>query len=89
MLEAVSMGCFPLAPRALSYPELFPSECLYNTERQLVKRLKTYCRYPDRVRRQKEDVMRQIKPEQYHWSHLKPRLHLWDIVGRLGTFGTE
>uniref|UniRef100_A0A1I8F9Y2 tRNA-queuosine alpha-mannosyltransferase n=1 Tax=Macrostomum lignano TaxID=282301 RepID=A0A1I8F9Y2_9PLAT len=44
MLEATSAGCYPLAPRRLAYPELFPSDCLYNTDAQLVKRLRWLCR---------------------------------------------
>ncbi|PAA79010.1 hypothetical protein BOX15_Mlig033231g2, partial [Macrostomum lignano] len=44
MLEATSAGCYPLAPRRLAYPELFPSDCLYNTDTQLVKRLRWLCR---------------------------------------------
>ena len=34
VLEAAWLGCFPLLPASLVYPELYPSECLYRTERQ-------------------------------------------------------
>ncbi len=29
VVEAVARGCVPIAPRAFSYPELLPDECLY------------------------------------------------------------
>lgn len=35
VLEAAWLGCFPLLPASLVYPELYPSECLYRTERQV------------------------------------------------------
>lgn len=44
LVEAVSLGCFPLCPNRLVYPEMYPQNCLYNTQRQLFKRLKQYCK---------------------------------------------
>lgn len=46
MLEAAALGCFPLVPNRLVYPELYPTDCLYNTEQQLYKRLRDFCRRP-------------------------------------------
>jgi len=45
MLEASTCGAFPITPKRLSYPELFPSECMYTTERALVKKLRHFVRY--------------------------------------------
>ena len=46
MLEAAWLGCYPLAPNNLVYPELYPQECLYNTQQQLYKKLAKFCRNP-------------------------------------------
>jgi glycosyltransferase involved in cell wall biosynthesis len=56
MLEATYLGCFPVVPNRLVYPEIYPKECLYNTDVQLVKKLRKFCADPERVRNQSISV---------------------------------
>ena len=45
IVEAVRYGCYPLLPNNLSYPELIPerhhTDCLYNSQEELVEKLRT------------------------------------------------
>ena len=52
MLEGVYLGCYPLVPNRLVYPELYPSECIYNTDAQLFKRLKKFAQNPESLRQE-------------------------------------
>ncbi|CAB4018080.1 Hypothetical predicted protein, partial [Paramuricea clavata] len=66
MLEAVCCKCFPLCPNRLVYPEIFPKECLYNTEQQLFKRLKQFITKPTLARRTEV----KIDISKFAWSAL-------------------
>ncbi|CAI8021661.1 Glycosyltransferase-like domain-containing protein 1 [Geodia barretti] len=69
MMEAVACGCYPLCPNRLVYPEIYPSECLYNTEQQLYKKLAGFCDRPWVLRQ-----MTKAKVElcRFSWGELKP-----------------
>ena len=71
MLESVLHDCFPLVPKRLVYPELYPSQCLYNTEQQLYKRLADFCRRPARLRRRGVEVKEMMRMERFTWAQLR------------------
>ena len=50
VLEAIAMGCYPLCPNRLVFPEYLDQEFLYNTDRQLVKKLINFARRPHLIR---------------------------------------
>ncbi|XP_052768800.1 glycosyltransferase-like domain-containing protein 1 isoform X2 [Mya arenaria] len=77
VLEAVHLGCFPLVPNRLVYPELFTKTHLYNTDNQLFKELRNFCNNPHVLRHKQT----QLNTEQYSWDVLKSRyLDLFHIT---------
>jgi glycosyltransferase involved in cell wall biosynthesis len=68
MVEAAALGCFPLLPRRLSYPELTPLEwqdqILYNREEELLKKLKNLLLNPP-CRETKKSICRYYS--EHHW----------------------
>nr|XP_022904141.1 glycosyltransferase-like domain-containing protein 1 isoform X1 [Onthophagus taurus] len=46
MLESTYLGCYPLVPNDLVYPEIYPKECLYKNEDELFEKLSGFCDNP-------------------------------------------
>lgn len=78
MMEAVAVGCIPVAPRRLVYPELYPEECLYGES------VDSLCAHLSELARAKErlgtltplyaDLGLSTICQKYHWTRLAPEL---------------
>jgi glycosyltransferase involved in cell wall biosynthesis len=75
VVEAVAAGCYPLLPRALSYPEVLPARMhpdhLYGDLPDLLTRLEALLRAPERIALGRADRRRAM--ERYGWDRLAPR----------------
>jgi glycosyltransferase involved in cell wall biosynthesis len=80
VIEAVRMGCMPLLPARLSYPELFPAAYLYE-EGGLLSRLKTMLQNPEYLDKSKAKSM----TECFSWNVLKEKYKKW-FRGEYDTF---
>jgi len=69
MLEAIHLGCYPIAPKNLVYVELYPAKHLFNTANQLYKMLKPFCKHPNIIRTSTVD----IETAQFSWKILSKR----------------
>eukprot|EP00516_Mucochytrium_quahogii_P005912 CAMPEP_0203747974 /NCGR_PEP_ID=MMETSP0098-20131031/2972_1 /ASSEMBLY_ACC=CAM_ASM_000208 /TAXON_ID=96639 /ORGANISM=" , Strain NY0313808BC1" /LENGTH=349 /DNA_ID=CAMNT_0050636575 /DNA_START=358 /DNA_END=1407 /DNA_ORIENTATION=+ len=68
MVEAATCGAYPICPNRLSYPELFPKECLYNTTKQLFKKLKEFARRPQLPRQKLSNPDWRTRLEKFQWG---------------------
>ena len=66
MLEAVA-----LVPNRLVYPEIYPKDpCIYSTDNQLFKKLKSFCSRPDLVRQLWTEEVARATCERYSTESL-------------------
>lgn len=72
ILEAIACGCYPVCPKRLVFPEYLPPSYLYNTQTQLVKKLKNLIKRPETVRN-RLTWAHEMPTEQFQWLNLKPK----------------
>lgn len=72
-IEACMFGAYPLVPNRLVYPEIYPKECCYSTENQLIKRLKYLCLRPKQFRLSMLDntAIGSLNLNKFKWATLK------------------
>jgi glycosyltransferase involved in cell wall biosynthesis len=88
VVEAVRLGCFPLLPRRLSYPELLPAgfhpHCLYSSEADLADRLETVLRALPQAGSPYRDRLRELalSMDRFSWERA-----IGDFDGELDALG--
>lgn len=73
MLEATFCGCVPVAPNKLVYPEIYPTDNLYNTSNQLIKILYNWCRNRHHFEAERERFFQRFDFEKYSARLLIPK----------------
>ena len=72
VIEAIYLDCFPLLPKRLAFPELFPPElrpsCFYGNFADLTERLGTAIAQIDRIRK----ISFRNVAEKYDWRRMAP-----------------
>ncbi len=58
MIEACYAGCFPLVPERLAYPELYPPEMRYDSDDELVARLRSARSFASETRARRANSQR-------------------------------
>lgn len=76
ILEAVRAGCYPLLPKRLSYPELFPEEFLY-ADNDLFNRLRELLLKKERLSSEQAKTL----TERFSWDTLSSSYESWIING--------
>ncbi len=85
VVEAIAAGCYPMLPRALSYPEVLPlrlqADHIYGDLADLQGRLEAILTDPARLLAGRPDRGRAL--DRYGWDRLAPRYdRLFSRLGR-------
>ena len=74
VVEAARMGCFPLLPDRLSYPEIIPDrfheQVIYSNREDLLERLKHLLLHPENYGRSRRELSDEM--EKFSWHHMAP-----------------
>ncbi|XP_055320106.1 glycosyltransferase-like domain-containing protein 1-like [Sitodiplosis mosellana] len=73
MLEAVHCGCMPIAPNKLVYPEIYPKDNLFSTEKQLIKKLQNWCKNPSVFHQQRQKFFQSFSVQPFASENLIKR----------------
>jgi len=72
-MEATYLGCIPLAPNNLVYPEIYKGskELLYDDEEDLLLKLREHLLTPSTLGSLRQKVKKLVNFVEYDWAHLK------------------